>query len=72
MAFIRYVPEHELAPGDRVPDPDNIVQIHAIHPRVMRQHFDLYIELMRRASPVTRIQREMVAVVVSAANGCHY
>ena len=72
MAYIRYVPEAELAPGERVADPDNIIQIHAIHPAVMRQHFDLYVEIMRRPGPLSRVQREMVGVVVSAINGCHY
>ncbi len=72
MAFIRYVPESELAPADRVPDPDHIIQVHAIHPAVMRQHYELYLELMRRPGPLSRVQREMAAVVVSARNGCHY
>ena len=72
MAFIRYVPDTELTPEDRVADPDHIIQIHAIHSAVMRQHYALYVELMRRPGPLTRVQREMAAVVVSASNGCHY
>ncbi len=72
MAYIRYVPAADLAPADRVPDPDNIVQIHAIHPAIMRQHYELYLQLMRRDGPLPRTAREMVAVVVSQANGCHY
>ena len=72
MAFIRYVPEAALTPEERVADPDHIIQIHAIHPAVMRQHYELYVELMRRPGPLSRVQREMTAVVVSAINGCHY
>lgn len=72
MAFIRYVPEDEVPEADRVPDRDNIVQIHAVHPRVMRHHYDLYLEVMRRPGPIPRVQREMIAVVVSATNGCRY
>jgi hypothetical protein len=72
MAYIRYVPESALDPSDRVSDPDNIIQIHAIHPAVMRAHYDLYITLMRRDGPLPRVVREMVAVAVSEANGCHY
>jgi hypothetical protein len=72
MAFIRYVPEDEQASADRVPDPDHIIQIHSVHPAVMRQHYDLYVELMRRPGPLSRLQREMTAVVVSAINHCHY
>jgi alkylhydroperoxidase family enzyme len=33
----------------------------------------LYLELMHsREGALTRAQREMIAVVVSATNGCHY
>lgn len=72
MAFIPYQPEDSIPPEDRVPDNDNIIRIHGIHPRVMTQHYEIYIELMRRPGPLSRIQREMIAVVVSATNGCHY
>lgn len=72
MAFIRYVPASELEPADRVADPDNIIQIHAVHPAVMRLHFDLYRELMHGPGPLSRREREMVAVRVSTLNGCHY
>lgn len=72
MAHIAYPPEDSLDPKDRVADPDNIIQIHRIHPRVMRQHYELYVELMRGPGPLSRVQREMVALVVSATNGCHY
>lgn len=72
MAHIGYVPADQLAEGDRVADPDNIIQIHAVHPAVMRQHFELYRELMHRPGPLTRWQREMIAVRVSALNRCRY
>ncbi len=72
MAFIKYIPIEEQPEADRVPDPDNIIQIHSIHPKTMRHHYDLYIELMRRRGALTRIQRELIAVVVSATNHCHY
>ena len=72
MAFIRYVDDAEIPDADRVPDTDNILRIHGVHPRTLRQHYDLYVELMRGPGPLTRVQRETIAVVVSAANGCHY
>jgi alkylhydroperoxidase family enzyme len=72
MAFIDYISEERIPPKWRVDDQDNIIQIHSIHPQTMRHHYDLYIELMRRRSPLTRIQREMIAVVVSAENQCRY
>ncbi|MCI0661378.1 MAG: carboxymuconolactone decarboxylase family protein [Acidobacteria bacterium] len=37
-----------------------------------RAHFDLYVTLMRGKSGLSRIQREMIGLVVSAANHCHY
>lgn len=72
MAFIRYVTDEAIAERDRVPDHDNILRIHGVHSLVMRQHYDLYVELMRGPSPLSRVQREMLAVAVSAANHCRY
>ncbi len=72
MAHIAYVPADELAPEDRVKDPDHIIQIHAVHPAVMRQHYDLYVQLMHRPGPLTRREREVIGVRVSALNHCHY
>lgn len=72
MAFIEYVPSDTLAPEDRVPDPDNIIQIHAVHPTVMRQHYELYKQLMHKAGPLSRREREILGVRVSALNHCHY
>ena len=72
MAFIGDVASDTLAPEDRVADPDNIIQIHAIHPAVMRQHYELYKQLMHRAGPLSRRERELLGVRVSALNHCHY
>lgn len=72
MAFIKYVPEDQIPAEDRVSDTDNILRIHGVHSRLMRRHYDLYVELMHRRGPLSRVQRELIAVVVSAANGCHY
>jgi alkylhydroperoxidase family enzyme len=72
MAFIPYLPPDAIPAGDRVPDDDHILRIHGVHAATMRLHDALYRELMRGPSPLTRVQREMIAVVVSAANGCRY
>jgi len=72
MAFIRYLSEGELPTAQRVPDTDNILQIHSVHPEVMRQHYELYLELMHRSGPLSRRHREMLGVRVSALNKCHY
>ena len=72
MAHIRYVDPEEIPEEHRVDDDDNIVRIHGCHPEVMKQHHDLYRELMYGRGPLSRVQREMIGVVVSAANGCQY
>jgi alkylhydroperoxidase family enzyme len=72
MAFIDYVPEETIPSEDLVPDRDNILRIHGVHSKTMRQHFALYRELMYGPGPLSRVQREMIAVVVSAQNQCHY
>jgi hypothetical protein len=72
VAFIAYVPQQSLPPRERVDDTDHIIQVHSIHPTVMRQHFELYRELMHGDGPLTRREREMLAVRVSALNECRY
>lgn len=72
MAFIRYVPPEELAQEDRVDDPDHIIQVHSIHPAVMRQHLELYREVMHRRGPLSRREREIIGVRVSGLNDCPY
>lgn len=72
MAFIRYVAKEEIPSENRVADNDNILRIHGIHSRITRLHYDLYLELMHADGPLTRVQREMIAITVSAANACHY
>jgi alkylhydroperoxidase family enzyme len=72
MAYIEYIPEKNIVQVDRVSDQDNILRIHGIHSRIMRQHYDLYRELMRGPGRLDKIQREMIAVVVSVENSCYY
>lgn len=72
MAFIPYLADDQIPERDRVADTDHIIRIHGVHPQTMRHHYELYVELMRRPGPLTRVQREMIAVGVSAANHCHY
>lgn len=72
MAFIRYRPADELDASERVDDPDNIIQIHALHPAVMRGHLDLYRALMHGPGPLSRREREVIALRVSGLNHCPY
>ena len=51
---------------------DNIIKIHSLNVKSMRTHYDLYAHLMRGRSDLSRTQREMIAVVVSDINRCHY
>lgn len=51
---------------------DHILKIHALNPPSLAGHYDYYRTVMRGRSPLSRAQREMIAVVVSVANGCHY
>ena len=51
---------------------DHILRIHGLHPRSLTDHYELYVTAMRRPSPLSRVRREMIAVVVSAINACHY
>lgn len=72
VAYITYRPPNHLAAAERVDDPDNIIQIHAVHPEVMRQHYELYRQVMHRPGPLDRREREVIGVRVSALNRCHY
>lgn len=72
MAYIDYVDPASIPANDRVDDDDNIIRIHGVHSKVTRLHHDLYRELMYGRGPLSRIQREMVAVVVSTVNECRY
>ena len=81
MAWIRTIEEDDAAgelqelyaqtgrPGDTV---DNILKIHSLHPAGMRAHFGLYRAVMQGTDGLPRVEREMIALTVSAVNGCHY
>lgn len=46
--------------------------IQSLNPDSIIAHMELYMTLMFNQSPLSRAQREMIGVVVSAANGCEY
>lgn len=50
----------------------HIVASHSLNAAAMRAHVALYRAIMFGESPLTRAERETIAVVVSAANDCHY
>ncbi len=72
MAYIPYVPEEQIPEEDRVEDTDHILRISGVHSQVMKAHYDLYAEIMIQREVLSRVQKEMIAVVVSALNQCHY
>lgn len=50
----------------------NILRIQSQSPASLQAMLGLYIACMKGESPLSRAQREMLAVVVSRANECHY
>ena len=72
MAYINFVDPNDIPEKNRVNDSDHIQRIHGVHSEIMGHHYALYKELMFGKGPLSRIQREMIAVTVSAINECHY
>ena len=81
MAWIRTVPpgeaEGELARSysaamARAGKVWNVVALMSPNPRALDASMALYRTLMHGKSPLSRGQREMIAVVVSATNHCVY
>jgi uncharacterized peroxidase-related enzyme len=50
----------------------NIVKAMSLNPRVLRASMELYRQIMFGPSELSRADRELLAVVVSRANDCHY
>ncbi len=50
----------------------NIMRVHSLHPKAMQAHMDLYLKILFGKSKLRRAERELIATVVSATNGCPY
>jgi alkylhydroperoxidase family enzyme len=50
----------------------NILASHSLNADALEAHERLYRTIMFGDSPLTRSEREAIAVAVSAANDCHY
>ena len=50
----------------------NVLRVFALRPAHLLAWWQYYDELMRGESGLSKAQREMIAVVVSALNRCHY
>jgi len=62
---------------DRVVDPtsgrvDHIMAVHSLSPRSLDAHDTLYRSAMRGTATLRKVDREMIALVVSTINECHY
>jgi alkylhydroperoxidase family enzyme len=49
-----------------------VIRISSLNPPVLGAFVEMYKALMHGPSPLSRAQREMIAVVVSRLNDCHY
>jgi alkylhydroperoxidase family enzyme len=81
MAWIETIPEGNAqgdlrrsyeAAGMRAGKVWNIVKVMSLSPPTLRASMGLYLSSVQGSSPLTRAQREMLAVVVSKVNNCHY
>jgi alkylhydroperoxidase family enzyme len=81
MAWIKMIPEDEAGNElkewyDKLREPwggvDNILRVHSIDIPTLKGHYELYRSAMTGSKDLTRKQREMIAVVVSTINRCHY
>jgi uncharacterized peroxidase-related enzyme len=50
----------------------NVYQTYSLRPRRLRNFIAMYNEIMLSDSGLSKLEREMVAVVVSSANRCYY
>lgn len=82
MAWIETIREDEwngelAAVRERVVDRDhdrvdNIMQIHSLDPKGMAAHEALYGSAMAGTATLRKVERELIAYVVSLTNDCHY
>lgn len=82
MAWIGTVDEDDAGEElrqlyDQARDPgsgrvDHILTIHSLCPRGLAAHLALYRSAMRGSRGLPKVDREMIATVVSGLNGCHY
>ncbi len=82
MAWITTIPEDDwdgelAALRPRVTDPttgrvDHIMAIHSLDPAGLAAHDALYRAAMTGTRTLRKVERELIAFVVSQTNGCHY
>ncbi len=50
----------------------HVLKVQSLNPEAMEAHYQFYRSIMFGKSNLSRAQREMIATVVSARNGCLY
>lgn len=82
-AWIETVPDQDWTDGrlaDLHPDVvddahgrvDNIMSIHSLSPEGLAAHHGLYRSAMAGTATLRKVERELIALVVSLENDCHY
>jgi alkylhydroperoxidase family enzyme len=82
MANIEVIPDDDWsgALGDIYPTVvdstygrvDNIIAVHSLNPRGLAAHQGLYASAMAGTATLRKVERELIALVVSLENHCHY
>jgi len=81
MAWIKMIKEDEAHDylrtlykkyGDPFEGVPNILKIHSLHPDSLRFHYDLRKHLLTEKSGLSRMQREMIGILVSHLSKCTY
>jgi uncharacterized peroxidase-related enzyme len=81
LAWLRVPSEEEIPAGvkeiwaeplEKLGFVPNVMRIFALRPAHLLGWWGHYDELLRGESGLTKAQREMIAVVVSTVNDCHY
>ena len=82
-AWIEIVPDDQWTDGRladlyaEVVDPahgrvDNIMAVHSLNPQAMAAHQGVYGSAMSGTASLRKVERELIALVVSLENHCHY
>jgi uncharacterized peroxidase-related enzyme len=81
MAWIRTIDEehatgflktHYKKYGDPFEGVDNVLKAHSLNPMSLRHHYEFHKHLMTGKSGLSRMQREMISLLVSKMNRCSY
>lgn len=81
MAWIRTIGEDRATDqlkiyykkyGDPFEGVPNILKALSLNPESLRHHYDLFKHLTTGKSGLSRMQREMIGIVVAKSNGCDY